>query len=369
MSLAPSPVATRSRGGFHPLTVAAVEPVAQDAVALSFKVPAELRETFRYEAGQHLTLRTWVGGVEVRRTYSICAPPSSGELRIGVRRVPGGVLSEHIFEVVRPGVELEVMEPAGRFTLPFDRAAERSYVALAAGSGITPILGLAAEALAAEPRSEVSIFYGNRTVETAMFLDDLADLKDRHPSRLQVLHVFSRQRQRAELNNGRLDGSKIRLLVERLLVDPRRVAAFMLCGPFPMIQEARATLTALGVPEERIRAELFFVEDEPPVRSAEEQLAMAQPGQALVRARLNGREVQFPMQRTDKIVDALAAVRPDAPFSCKGGVCGTCRARLVEGRVAMDHTYALEEADRSEGYVLTCQSHPLTDFVLVDYDA
>jgi ring-1,2-phenylacetyl-CoA epoxidase subunit PaaE len=369
LRLAPSPAAARSRGGFHTLAVTAVEPVAQDAVAVSFKVPAELRDAFRYEAGQHLTLRAWVNGAEVRRTYSICVPPSSGQLKVGVRRVPGGVLSEHIFEVVKPGVELEVMEPAGRFTLPFDRSAERSYVALVAGSGITPVLALAAEALVAEPRSEVTIFYGNRTVETAMFLDELADLKDRYPSRLQLLHLFSRQRQQVELTNGRLDPPKIQLLVDRFLVDPRRVAAFLLCGPFPMIQGARATLIASGVAAERIKAELFFVEEEAPVRSVEEQLAMAQPGQVLVRARLNGRETEFSMPRSEKIVDALARVRPDAPFSCKGGVCGTCRARLLEGRVAMDHTYALEQADRSEGYVLTCQSHPLSDSVFVDYDA
>ena len=369
LSLATTSPAIQTRGGFHTLRVAAVEAVAQDALAISFTVPPELRERFRYEAGQHLTLRARIKGSEVRRTYSICTAPFLGQLQVGVRRVPGGALSEHIFGHVRAGVELEVMVPAGRFTLPFDREAERTYVAVVAGSGITPILALAAQALEAEPRSEMIIFYGNRTVESAMFLEELADLKDRHTSRLQVVHVFSRQRQQVDLNNGRLDGPKIRLLVERFVAEPQKVAAFLLCGPFPMIQEARALLLALGVAEEKVKAELFFVEDEAPVRSMEEQRAMAEPGQVLVRARLNGRETQFPMSRSEKIVDALSALRPDAPFSCKGGVCGTCRALLLEGRVAMDHTYALEEGDRIGGYVLTCQSHPLSDSVVVDYDA
>ncbi len=368
MSLAQATPATTGRGGFYELTVTAVERVADDAVAVSFAVPPELRERFHFQAGQHLTIRAWVDGAEVRRTYSICVPPSTGQLRIGVRRVPNGILSRFLFEEVAPGARVEVMEPAGSFTLPFDHGARRSYVALVAGSGITPVLAIAAEALAAEPESQMTICYGNRTVETAMFLDELADLKDRHPARLQLVHLFSRQQQQLALNNGRLDSHKIQLLMDKVVGAPEQVTSFLLCGPFAMIQEARRTLTGLGVPGERIKAELFFVEDEAPVRSATEQMEIAQPGQVLVRARLNGRETEFAMNRSGKIVDALAAIRPDAPFSCKGGVCGTCRARLLEGRVAMDHTYALEEKDRSDGYVLTCQSHPLTETVIVDYD-
>ncbi len=368
MTLSLSDLASLHRGAFHALTVGAIEPVAADAIAISLRVPSELRDNFRYEPGQHLTLRANLHGTEVRRTYSICSTPSSGGLRVGVRRVPGGALSQHLFEVVRPGDRLDVMEPAGRFTLPLDGEARRSYVAIAAGSGITPILALVAAALEVEPESRVTLFYGNRTVESAMFLDDLADVKDRYPARFQLLHVFSRQRQQLDLHNGRLDAQRVRLLVDRCL-DPDRVAAWMLCGPYPMIQELTPVLAALGVPKERIKTELFFVEDEAPVRSREEQVAIAQAGEVSVRARLNGRETQFSMRRTQKLVESLAEVRPDAPYSCKGGVCGTCRARLTEGRVAMDHTYALDESDRTGGYILTCQSHPLTDTVAVDYDA
>jgi len=359
---------SKHRSGFHSLVVASVEAVAEDAVAVTLQVPPCLKERFRYAAGQHLTVRAKQLGDDVRRTYSICSPPREHRLRVGVRRLPGGLVSEFINSQLKAGDELEVMEPAGNFTLTFDEAAKRSYVAIAAGSGITPILALAAEALGAEPGSQFTILYGNRTAESTMFLDELADLKDRYPARLQLVHLFSRQRQNQELNGGRLDREKLARLIDGFL-SPLEVSAWLLCGPFEMVRAARQLLCAAGVAEARIKTELFFVEEEPPTRTSAELEALSREGLVQVRARLDGRETQFTMTREQKIVDALAAVRPDAPFSCKGGVCATCRARLVEGRVVMDHTYALEESERELGWILTCQAHPVTDTIVVDYDA
>jgi ring-1,2-phenylacetyl-CoA epoxidase subunit PaaE len=365
--VAAAPPPTR-RGGFHRLTVGAIEPVAEDAVAVSLKVPSELEERFLFEAGQHLTLRAVLDGAELRRTYSICAEAGRGQLRIGVRRLPGGAFSTYLHEHLRPGDQIEVMEPAGRFTLPLDPGAEREYVAVAAGSGITPVMSLVATALRRELRSRVTLLYGNRTVGSAMFLDELADLKDRYPDRLQLLYSFSRERQQVELQNGRLDGKRVGQIAERML-PVGAVQSWLLCGPYPMVEGVRSTLQGLGVAGTRIHAELFFVEDAPPERSAVEEEALSRAGEVTVRARLDGRETSFKMSRGGTIVDGLLTVRQDAPYSCKGGVCATCRARLVEGEVTMDHTYALETAEREDGYILTCQSHPVSDRIVVDYDA
>ncbi len=354
-------------GAFHPLRVAAVEPVASDAVAITFAVPPALAEAFRFQAGQHLTLRTTLGGVEQRRSYSICTPAPLGPLRVAVRRLPGGAVSPHLHDRLRPGDLCEVMGPAGGFTQAFEPGARRRYCAIAAGSGITPVLSLVATALAVEPGSEVVLLYGNRSASSAMFVDEIADLKDRHPTRLQVLHVFSRERQEVELANGRLDGARLRRLLATV-VGPRPVDVFWICGPHPMVQGARALLEAQGVAAAAVRSELFFVEDRPPQRTDAEATALARPGTVTVTARLGGRETTFTMGRAATLVDGLLTVRPDAPFSCKGGVCATCRARLLEGQVAMDHAYALEPSERAAGYVLTCQSHPLSERVVVDYD-
>lgn len=357
----------KRRAGFHKLTVESIEAVANDAVAVTFTVPPGLEERFQYSAGQHLTVRAKQLGDDVRRTYSICSPPSAHRLRVGVRRLPGGLMSEFIHSQLRVGEELEVMEPAGNFTLAFDPGAERSYVAIAAGSGITPILALVAETLGTEPRSQFTLLYGNRTVESTMFLDELADLKDRYPDRLQLIHLFSRQRQSQEINNGRLDREKLARLVD-VFVTPGDVHAWLLCGPFEMVRAARRLVGERGVTESLVKTELFFVEDEPPLRTSAEAEALSRSGLVEVRATLDGRETLFTMTREQKIVDALGLVRPDAPFSCKGGVCATCRARLIEGQVVMDHTYALEESEREQGWVLTCQAHPISDTVVVDYD-
>lgn len=335
-------------------------------MAVTFEVPSEIRPRFRFQAGQHITLRFNLEGREQRRSYSLCTPAPDGPLRVGVRRLPGGVVSSHIHDRLRPGDLVDVMPPAGGFTL--DPGLEGSQmVALVAGSGITPVLSLVATALRSDAHCRFTVVYSNRAVGTAMFIDELAALKDRWPARLQLIHLFSREHQSVAARNGRLDREKLSWITARLLRVPA-VSTWFLCGPAGMVAGARALLREQAVPEERIKRELFYVEDEPPVRSAAEVQELARPGQVTVRALLNGRETTFTTSRELKLVDGLAAVREDAPFSCKGGVCATCRARLLEGRVAMDHTYALDQADRELGYILTCQAHPLTDVIALDYD-
>jgi len=342
--------------------------LAEDAVAVSFEVPDDLRVRFDFEAGQHLTLRLVIDGVELRRSYSICVPPGHGRLQIGVRRLAGGVFSTYIHDQLEVGDWVEVMDPAGHFTLPLDPGAQHQYVAIAAGSGITPVISLLGAVLERESGTQATLLYGNRTVGSTMFLDQLADLKDRYPSRFQLVELFSRELQQVELHNGRLDQAKVTQVATRL-VDPWGVDGWLVCGPHLMLEGVRRALEELGVPAGRVHSELFFVEDAPPERTQAVQQALARPGEVTVTARLDGRETTFTMPPRGTIVDGLLTVRGDAPYSCKGGVCATCRARLVAGEVAMDHNYALEPSDREEGFILTCQAHPISDRVVVDYDA
>ena len=348
---------------FHTLRVAAIDELTDDAVALTFEVPPTLAEDFRFAHGQHLTIR---GDDDVRRSYSICTPPSSGVLRIGVKRLPGGAFSEGVVSRLGVGDTLEVMTPAGRFTSPLDPAARRTYVALAAGSGITPVLSILAAVLEGEPGSRVLLVYANRTHRSVMFLDEVHDLKDRFPARFQVVHVLSRETQEVELLSGRLDGERLTRILEALM-PPDEVDAWFLCGPQQMVGELRATLTGLGVPAAQVHTELFHADPVP--RAAVEAIAGAPEGAAHVTIRLDGRSSSLDLRPDDvSVLEAALAVRADLPFACKGGVCGTCRARLVEGTVAMDANYALEPEEIERGYVLTCQSHPTSETVLLDYD-
>jgi ring-1,2-phenylacetyl-CoA epoxidase subunit PaaE len=348
---------------FHSLRVAAIDELTDDAVALTFDVPRELAGEFTFQHGQHLSIR---GGDDVRRSYSICTPPSSGVLRIGVKRLPGGAFSEGVVDRLRVGDELEVMTPAGRFTTALDPTARRTYVAVAAGSGITPVLSIVAAVLEGEPGSSVTLVYANRTHASVMFLDEVHDLKDRFPARLQIVHVLSRESQDVELFSGRLDGPRLEKILEALLPAPE-VDAWLLCGPQQMVGELRATLASLGVAPARVHSELFHADPVP--RAPVEALVGAPEGTAHVTIRLDGRSSELELRPDGvPVLEAALRVRPDLPFACKGGVCGTCRARLVEGTVAMDANYALEPEEIERGYVLTCQSHPTSERVLLDYD-
>jgi ring-1,2-phenylacetyl-CoA epoxidase subunit PaaE len=356
-----------SHSVFHPLTVASIEPVTDDSVAITFEVPEDLREDYAFSHGQHLTVRTELAGDDVRRNYSICSPAGSGVLRVAVKRLPGGAFSEHALDVLRPGDVLDVMTPSGRFFTELDPAHRKHYVCVAAGSGITPVLSIVASVLAAEPRSSVTLLYGNRTHSSVMFLEELEDLKDTYPERFQLLHVLSREPQEVELFSGRLDADRMGRILDGLL-PPDTVDEWFLCGPFEMVSDLRKLLVKEGVPKKQIHAEVFHVESGPPVRRAPVETAEGEG--AKVTITLDGRRSTFSLPADGPaVLDAALRVRADAPFACKGGVCGTCRAKVLEGTVEMDTNWALEPDEVEKGYVLTCQSHPTSDTVVLDYDA
>ncbi|MFJ3649262.1 2Fe-2S iron-sulfur cluster-binding protein [Streptomyces murinus] len=348
---------------FHPLQVAAVDRLTDDSVALTLTVPAELRAEYRHAPGQHLALRRRVDGTEVRRTYSICSPAPDGEgpssLRVGVRLVEGGAFSTYALKEINIGDELEVMTPAGRFTL---EPAPGLYAAIVGGSGITPVLSIVSTLLAREPEARFCLIRGDRTAASTMFLEEVADLKDRYPERLQLVTVLSREEQQAGLPSGRLDQRRLTELLPALL-PPERVAGWFLCGPYGLVQGAEGALRELGVDRARIHQEIFHVDSGPTA-------AGVTPGAAhsTVTARLDGRGGTWPVQEGESLLETVLRNRPDAPYACKGGVCGTCRAFLVSGEVRMDRNFALEEEETDAGYVLACQSHPLTEQVELDFD-
>jgi ring-1,2-phenylacetyl-CoA epoxidase subunit PaaE len=357
----------RRHAVFHHLRVAEVDRLTDDSVAITFDIPDELRDAYRFNPGQHVTIRCDLGGCGVRRNYSICSPASCGRLRIGVKRLPGGAFSSYAIERLRPGDLLEVMTPTGRFFTPLDPVNAKHYAAIAAGSGITPIMSLLASALEAEPRSQATLLYGNRTTSSIMFLEELQDLKDRYPDRLWMLNFLSREPQEAAVLSGRINRARLARLFATVL-PPGEVDEWFLCGPFEMVQEVRAALASSGVPDARVHTELFHVGALPPRPTAAQPPAAA-AGRSTVTVNLDGRATSLELARDgEPILDAVLRARPDAPYACKGGVCGTCRAKLVEGTVGMERTYALEQDEIGRGYVLTCQSHPTSDTVVLDYD-
>ena len=348
-----------ARTDFHPLRVADIEPLTDDSAAVRFEIPEELTDAFRFAPGQSLTLRRG----EERRSYSICAPAGRSP-RIGVREVAGGLFSGWLIHQVRPGDVIDVQVPAGNFSPDLDVPGR--HVLIAAGSGITPMLSIAASVLAAHSESTVTLIYGNRRSDSVMFADDVADLKDAFPARMRLVHVLSREPQEVELFSGRLDADRLRRLLPATL-DVSDADHFWLCGPFGMVTDAIEVLTEFGVPADRIHRELFYVGDEPPVEVRHED-APPGPG-AEVTVVLDGRSTTTTVSHDQPVLDGAQKVRPDLPFACKGGVCGTCRARVTAGEVRMRRNYALEKAEVDAGYVLTCQSLPITDRVTVDFDS
>ncbi|MFH8732463.1 2Fe-2S iron-sulfur cluster-binding protein [Streptomyces sp. NPDC017964] len=348
---------------FHQLRVAAVDRLTDDSVALTLEVPESLREAFRHAPGQHLALRRPADDSEIRRTYSICSPAPGPEgprtLRVGVRLVEGGSFSTYALKEIAVGDALEVMTPAGRFIL---EPTPGLYAAVVGGSGITPVLSIAATLLAREPHARFCLIRSDRTAASTMFLDEVADLKDRYPDRFQLVTVLSREEQQAGLDSGRLDQERLTTLLPALLpVDD--IASWYLCGPFGLVQEAERTLRALGVRRARIHEEIFHVDD---------GAAPARPAPTLahsmVTAQLDGRSGTWPVDDGESLLETVLRNRPDAPYACKGGVCGTCRAFLVSGEVRMDRNFALEPEETDAGYVLACQSHPATETVELDFD-
>ncbi len=352
---------TSVRGEFHTLTVASIERLCDDAVAVTFEVPGELRSSYAFEAGQSLTLRRIIDGEDHRRDYSICA--AVGERpRVGVRLIPGGSFSQWLVNDLRPGDEVEVQTPRGSFRAQPDGG---RHLCIAAGSGITPMLSIASTVLT-HPGSRVTMLYGNRTTGSVMFAEELADLKNRYGPRFDLVHVLSREPRDVELFSGRLEASRLRRLLTAL-VPVGAVDHVWLCGPFGMIADARTVLEELGVPRERVHFELFYVDEPPPEVHRPEPVVTGETSSVTVV--LDGRSTTTAMPRDLPILDGAQRTRADLPFACKGGVCGTCRAHLSSGEVDMRRNYALEDDEVARGFVLTCQSYPVSDDVVVDYDA
>ncbi len=347
---------------FHRLPVASVDPITADSTLVTFAVPEQLRDQFRFEPGQHVTVRTDLGGEAVRRNYSICAPATRAMLRIAVKRIPGGAFSTFVAEQLKAGDVLEVMTPTGRLCPPLDPLTRKNYAAIVAGSGITPILSILQTTLELETDSRFTLIYGNRTHESTMFRSELDELESRYADRLEILHVLSRDPLHTPVLRGRIDRNKL----ERWLAGglaPDTVEEWFLCGPIELTALVRETLIDRRVDPKRIHVELFHGYD---IDSAEP--AQAFPASTITLT-LAGRRGTVELTPGDSILEAALQVRPDAPYACMGGACGTCRAKLLDGTVEMDHNYALSQADLDAGYVLTCQSHPTSPTVNVSYDA
>ncbi|MBW0113716.1 1,2-phenylacetyl-CoA epoxidase subunit PaaE [Pseudonocardia abyssalis] len=356
-------VAEPLTGGFHPLRVTAVERLCDDAVAVTFDVPESLRETYAFRPGQYLTLRKETPDGEERRSYSICAP-SGASPRVGVRRVAGGLFSEWLVDGLAAGDEIEVGPPAGSFTPELEAGTHHGLIA--AGSGITPVLSIAASLLGAHDDTHVTLLYGNRRTDTVMFTEEIADLKNAYGPRLHLLNVLSREPTEADIFNGRLDADRMRTLLGAL-VDVEDTDHWWLCGPLGMTDDAVSVLTELGVDRKRVHRELFYVDEPPPELVREDDTAVDGEGSE-VTIILNGRSTQLTLPRNVSVLDAAQKVRGDLPFACKGGVCGTCRAKVTDGDVTMRRNFALEDDEVDAGFVLTCQTIPVSDRVVVDFD-
>ena len=348
---------------FHPLKVAALTPESRDAVRIALDVPEDLRDEFAFLPGQHLPIEILRDGKKVRRTYSICSPAGSWPLEIGVRIQPGGAFGEFVANELAVGDTLDVMPPTGRFHLPDEIADGEFHIGFAAGSGITPILSIVASLLEGHAHSRVALFYGNRKQNTTMFIEDLFALKNRFPERLQLHFVFSREEQEFDIAGGRLDADKVGELVDRFCggID---IDGAWICGPDTMIDSVSGGLSGAGIDPERIHAERFGAPRRP--RKARET---ASGEHATVTVIMDGHEKSFEMPRSGpSIVDAAAEQGIELPFSCKGGVCATCRTHLRKGKVDMAANYGLEPWEVEQGFVLACQSTPMSDELLLDYD-
>jgi len=353
---------------FHALIITDLRRETADALSVQLALPVELTSAFHYKAGQHLTLRATIAGEELRRNYSICSAPHEGELRIAIKRIVDGRFSGWANSALEIGHTIEVMPPAGRFTWNFSPEAANHYVAFAGGSGITPVLSLLKTALSEEPESDFTLFYGNREAASIIFLEELASLKDRFLSRFRVHHVLELEQDEIDIFNGRLDRDKCEVLLDHL-VEAAEVSAFFICGPGPMMDAAEATLFDRGVSPKRILIERFTVDRPSGALQAVIESKASEASGLPMTLILDGRRrlVHFDTGLLNILDNARAAGMP-APFACKAGVCATCRARLVSGKVSMAANYSLTVEEQAAGYILTCQSVPMTEDVVIDYD-
>lgn len=352
---------------FHTLPVAEVRKETSDCVSISFDVPDDLKENYRFEPGQYLTLKKNIDGEDVRRSYSICAGLNDNELRVAVKKVPEGTFSTFANEVLADGEEIEVMTPMGSFTSEFNEDTDKSFVFFAAGSGITPVLSLAKSILETAPKSDVTLFYGNKGIDSVIFREQLEALKNEHIGRFGLVHVFSRESIGNKLQKGRLDKDKIQALYQAFL-NNQSVDEVYVCGPESMIYAVSETFENLGFPKDKIHFELFTTPSER--NNTVEQPTRNEPSvNANVKIILDGEETLIALDTDgDSILEAGQKAGADLPFACKGGVCCTCRAKIIKGTAKMDVNYALEKDEVESGYILTCQSHPTSDELVVSFD-
>lgn len=354
---------------FHPLRVRRIEPDTSEAVIVSFDVPEELREVFGFTQGQYLTLRKEIDGQDLRRSYSICAGVDDGELRVGVRKVQGGTFSNWINSALQPGDTLQVMAPEGRFFVPIEPEAHRHHVGIAGGSGITPILSIMKTVLAREPFARFTLIYGNRSLKSTMFKEEIEDLKNRYMTRLALQHVFSDEHTDVPINMGVMNREKIAEFLEGL-VPAGQIDHVYICGPFQMNDEAEAALLGAGVPEERIHIERFGIaQPAGPVGAVVHEALPGDAEQARITIVRDGVSREIPFTKGQpSILDAASSAGLEVPYSCTSGVCGTCRAKLLEGEVRMERNFALDKNEVAGGFILTCQAHPLTERVVLSFD-
>jgi ring-1,2-phenylacetyl-CoA epoxidase subunit PaaE len=351
---------------FHRLAVNDLRRETADAVSVTFAIPTELTGDYAFAPGQYLTLRTMMDGEEVRRSYSICSGPDDGELRIAVKKVDGGAFSSWAADELKCGDELDVMTPTGRFGVTAAPDEARTFVGFAAGSGITPIMSIVKGVLAREPKSRFFLFYGNRSSANVMFLEALEELKDRFLDRFSIFHVISGEEQDIPILHGRLDGAKVGVLL-RSLVPAQSVDHVYICGPTGMSDEIETTCREIGIPEERIHVERFVsgLGGKPRPKAV---VPASAPAKAFASLIIDGKRREVPVAEGEAILDAALRGGVDLPFACKGGMCSTCRAKLVEGKAEMELNYSLEPWELKAGFILTCQAKPVSEKVVVDYD-
>jgi len=353
---------------FYTLTVKSVTPETNNAVVVSFDVPHELRNVFAFTHGQYLTIKANINGQDVRRNYSLCSSPLDEAWQIGIKKVEGGVFSTWANTELKPGMQLEVMPPIGKFFTPLQPAQQKHYLAIAAGSGITPILSIISTTLRTEPYSLFTLVYGNRNRSSIMFKEALEALKDKYIERFRLIHVLSRERTDADIHHGRIDAAKCETLATQL-IDVTKVDSCFLCGPQQMTLDAKDTLIRAGLATEKIHVELFSsAASHKPIHRNDAAAQHKQP-MSKVQLRIDGVHSSFELEYMgNSILDAALLQGADLPYACKGGVCCTCKAKLVKGEVDMDVVYGLEPDEIAAGYILTCQSHPRSAEVEVDFD-